>query len=45
MPAANNRSLRLTEAEESAYLARCLRPEGPLTEAEAENRVTAASIC
>ena len=39
MPAANNRSLRLTEAEESTCLARCLRPEGQLTEAEAENRV------
>ena len=39
MSAANNRSLRLTEAEERAYLSRCLCPEGPLTEAEAENRV------
>ena len=39
MKAANNRSLELTPEEEQAYLARCLRPLGPLSREEALDRV------
>ena len=39
MKAANNRSLELSEAESRRLLARCVRPEGPLTPDEALDRI------
>ena len=39
MKAANNRSLDLSEAERRRLLARCVRPEGPLTPDEALDRI------
>ena len=39
MRAANNRTLALSGAEEERLLARCLRPDAPLSAAEAEDRV------
>ena len=39
MRAANNRTLEVSGAEAETLLARCLRPAGPLAEADCENRV------
>ena len=39
MRAPNNRTLALSGAEEERLLARCLRPDAPLSAAEAEDRV------
>ena len=39
MRAANNRTLEVSAAEAEEYRARCLRPAGPLAEAECESRV------